>query len=164
VRPRNLVATAALTILVLATASASQANIGFSVSLNGAQAGTPSPGTGTGTLIVNDAQTQVTYNIAYTNLLGNRADQHIHGPAPAGLTAGVLVGLAGTGTRSGTISGTATVNATIVAYMLAGDTYVNIHTSMFEGDGGGGEIRGQITHDVTPARLTTWGRIKRLYR
>ena len=163
-RFRNSVAFAAVTILALGTASASRADIGFRVSLDGAQAGTPSPGTGTGTLIVNNAQTQVTYNITYRNLVGSRNAQHIHGPAPAGMTAGVLVGLAGTGGTSGTISGVATVNATIVAYMTAGNTFVNIHTSAYEGVDGDGEIRGQITPDATPTRLTTWGRIKSLYR
>ena len=162
-RHRNSVAIAAVTILVLGTVEAAHADIGLTVSLNGAQAGTTSPGTGTGTLIVNNAQTQVKYNITYQNLLGDRAAQHLHGPAPAGKIAAVLVGLAGTGTRSGTISGVATVNPTIVAYMMAGNTYVVIHTSQ-EGKDGGGEIRGQIGPDETPTRLTTWGRIKGLYR
>ena len=57
----------------------------------------------------------------------------------------------------------ATVNPTIVAYMMAGNTYVVIHTSQ-EGKDGGGEIRGQIAPDETPTRFTTWGRIKGLYR
>lgn len=159
----NSIASAEVMILLLGTASASRADIGFTVSLNGAQAGTSSPGTGTGTLIVNNAQAQLTYNIAYQGLLGNRAAQHLHGPAPAGMVAAVLVGLAGTGIRSGTISGVAAVNPTIVGYMMAGNTYVVIHTTL-EGDDGGGEIRGQVTPDVTPTRLTTWGRIKSLYR
>jgi len=164
VRHLNSIGIAAVTILALGTAPASRADIGFTVSLNGAQAGTPSPGTGTGTLIVNNAQTQVTYNITYRNLVGNRNAQHIHGPAPAGMPAGVIVDLAGTGTTSGTISGVATVSATIVAYMVAGNTFVNIHTSAYEGVDGDGEIRGQITYDATPTRHTTWGRIKGLYR
>ena len=163
-RNRTSIAIAAVAILVLGTAPATRADIGFTVSLNGAQAGTPSPGTGTGTLIVNNAQTQVTYNITYRNLAGSRSAQHIHGPAPAGMTAGVLVDLAGAGTTSGTVSGVATVNATIVAYMMAGNTFVNIHTSAYEGIDGDGEIRGQIAYNVTPTRLTTWGRIKGLYR
>ena len=160
----NSIPFAPVMFLALSTAPASRADIGFTVSLNGAQAGTPSTGTGTGTLIVNDAQTQVTYNLTFQNLVGNRSAQHIHGPAPPGQTAGVLVHLSGTGMKSGTISGVATVNATIVGYMMAGSTFINIHTLAYEGDSGDGEIRGQIAHDITPTRLTTWGRIKVLYR
>ena len=145
--------------LILAMPAA-HADTGFSVTMDGAQAGTPSPGTGTGTIILNNAQTQIVYSLTYSGLTGNRTNQHIHGPAAPGVSAGVLVPLSATGTTSGTISGTAAVTPTIVGYMLAGNTYVNVHSATYSG----GEIRGQVLLDATPARATTWGRLKQLYR
>jgi hypothetical protein len=139
---------------------AARADTGFSVSMNGAQAGTPSPGTGSGTIILNNAQDQIVYSMTYSGLVAARTNQHIHGPAAPGVTAGVLVPLSATGTTSGTLSGTAAVTPTIVGYLLAGNTYVNIHSGTYPG----GEIRGQVLLDPTPTHATTWGRIKQLYR
>ncbi|HEY2955295.1 MAG TPA: CHRD domain-containing protein [Candidatus Eisenbacteria bacterium] len=149
-------------LVMLGPIAAPWADTGFSVNLNGAQEvpANASPGTGSGTLVVNDAQTQVTYNITYQNLTSNRSAQHIHAPAPVGQNAGVAVGLSATGTTSGTVSGVAVVTTTLVRYMVNDSAYVNIHTANFPG----GEIRGQIMLDPTPTRTTTWGRIKQLFR
>ena len=164
-RVRYSIALAAATLLVLAPISAPRADTGFSVSLNGLNEVpvNASPGTGSGTLVINNAQTQVTYSITYQNLTSNRTAQHIHAPAPVGINAGVVVPLLATGTTSGTVSGTTLlgVNAlNIVRWMVNDSAYVNIHTINF----GGGEIRGQIHMDATPTRTTTWGRIKQLFR
>ena len=145
--------------LVLAVPAA-QADTGFSCTLNGAQAGTPSLGTGSGTVVVANSQLSLVYNVTYTGLGTNRTNQHIHGPAAPGATAGVIVPFTGTGTTSGTLAGTAACTPTIVGYMLAGNTYVNIHSSGYPA----GEIRGQLYTDATPARGTSWSRIKTLYK
>jgi len=159
---RSIVFTTA-TLLVVGPIAAPWADTGFTVSLNGAnERPTPvaTPGTGSGTIIMNNAQTQVTYSITYQDLLGTRTAQHIHGPASVNEAAGVMVGLSGTGTTSGTLAGVVAVTAIQARIILNDSSYVNIHTTSFPG----GEIRGQVHPDVTPTRATTWGRIKRLFR
>jgi len=161
-RIRYAIVFAAALVLAPALASLTFADAGYRVSLDGSQEvpANASEGLGFGTLIVDNAQTHVTYNLSYSGLTSDRTAQHIHGPAPVGVNAGVLVGLDGTGVMIGTISGVATINATIAGYIAAGQAYVNIHTLYFPG----GEIRGQIMPDATPTRPTSWGRIKKLYR
>ena len=66
---------------------------------------------------------------------------HIHGPADTTTSAGVLVGLATPpSSTSGTFSGSVSLTPEEMAFVLAGQTYINIHTV----NNGGGEIRGQI--------------------
>ncbi len=161
-RLRHSIALAAAAVVVLGAASA-RADTGFSVTLDPLQEVPPNPlsyGHGSGTIIVNNAQTQATINIFFADLTTPRNASHIHGPAPVGVNAGVLVALPGPAATFGTLSGVVAVTPTIVGHMLAGNTYVNIHTSTYPG----GEIRGQVMLDATPTKTTTWGRIKRLYR
>ena len=161
-RLRHSIAFASTTLLVLAPITAPWADTGFKVNLDGLQEVGPnaSPGTASGTLIVNNAQTQVTYNITYQNLTSDRTAQHIHAPAPAGVNAAVQIPLLATGTTSGTVSGVAAITTTQLRWMVNDSAYVNIHTTNFPG----GEIRGQVHLDATPTQSTTWGRIKRLFR
>jgi hypothetical protein len=82
--------------------------------------------------------------VSYSGLSGPAMAAHIHGPASAAEAAGVLVSLepyhvGPFGTR-GSFSGTALLTEAQKAMLLAGHTYVNIHTA----DHGAGEIRGQI--------------------
>lgn len=128
-------------------------------------AGNPTgSGTFTGTL---DTSTHVfTFTVTATGLTSNIKFGHIHGPfIPGGGTtsAGVILNFdpavvpgmtfTGLGTAtSGTVSGTVTLIAantfgnnavhgdSIEKLLLAGDTYVNIHTTTNPG----GEIRAQI--------------------
>ena len=84
------------------------------------------------------------FNITYSGLTGSFANAHIHGPAPASGDAGVLIGLVpyanGPLGATGAFSGVITLTAQQQATVLAGRTYVNIHSST----SGSGEIRGQI--------------------
>ena len=89
----------------------------------------------------------LTINVQYAGLESNFAAAHIHGPAGKGANAGVLLGLSGTDlhqpddNNSGMFKGSAEVSDETVQAIMAGEAYINIHTS----GNGGGEIRGQIT-------------------
>ena len=84
----------------------------------------------------NDATRMLTYNITYTGLTANPTAAHIHAGA-AGVSGGVLYSLSATASP---LTGTVAINITDEAALLAGNTYVNIHTAAFAG----GEIRAQI--------------------
>src|SRR5262249_58940502 len=108
------------TALLVGGPLAAQADTGFSVSLNGLNEVGPnaSPATGSGTLIIDNAQTQVTYSINYFGLTGTRTAQHIHGPGAPGVNAPVVLPLNATGVTSGTVSGVSAITATIIGYMV----------------------------------------------
>ena len=82
----------------------------------------------------------------FTDLSGAATAMHIHGPAGAGTNAGVLVSLFPYGfpwakpDRGGVIYGNILIPTNVVSELLAGLTYVNIHTALNPG----GEIRGQL--------------------
>jgi hypothetical protein len=123
-----------------------------------------SSGTFTATL---DTSTNVfTYTTTFTGLTGNATLGHIHGPFTPGGSAtsanvilnfdpAITPGVTFTGLKtatSGTASGTLTLNSSLQLtsaingdslrkLLLAGLTYVNIHTALNPA----GEIRGQIT-------------------
>lgn len=155
--------TALVLAAALLSAAPASADTGFSAVINGAQEvpANASPGTGTATLVLNNAQTQLSYSVTYQNLTSNRTAAHIHGPAAPGTNAGVLHGLLNqTGTTSGSMNGVWNLSATNVSQLLNGLLYINIHSVNF----GPGEIRGQINSNPTSTRATTWGRLKTLYR
>lgn len=110
-------------------------------------------GSGQATVFLDDVTGAVSVTGTYTGLSSVAIAAHIHGPAPAGVNAGVIVGLTISGGTSGTLSGGGTLSAANVSDMIAGLTYVNLHTSSF----GGGEIRGQIVAaSAVPALPPTW--------
>lgn len=90
------------------------------------------------------------FAIDVTGLTGPSVGAHIHGPAPAGVPAGIIVGFSNltnvtTGRlASGTFS-TATAAGvsfdSVLVLMRNGNAYVNVHTALNPG----GEVRGQIT-------------------
>jgi len=83
---------------------------------------------------------QMFYSIKYSGLAGAATAAHIHGPAMPGVPANVLVPLATPSGTSGTLSGSVSLAPTNVIAVLAGQTYINIHTAANPN----GEVRGQI--------------------
>lgn len=82
----------------------------------------------------------------FTDLTGAASAMHIHGPAPVGQNAGVLVSLvpynfpAANPAHGGVIVGSILFPTNLTASLLGGSNYVNIHTAAYPG----GEIRGQL--------------------
>jgi hypothetical protein len=117
----------------------------YNVTLDGAQEGlTGVTGTGTATVTLNTVTGDVTVNGTYMGLTGPATAAHIHGLATPPTAAPVIVNLIvtanATTNTSGTLTGGGTLSATNLAGMLAGMTYLNIHTTA----NNTGEIRGNI--------------------
>lgn len=102
--------------------------------------------TATGSINVtyNKNSKELSYTATWSGLSGAVTAMHFHGPAVAGISAGVLIGVTGfPAAASGSVSGTLTVPNTGVileADLLAGKWYFNVHTAANPS----GEIRGQI--------------------
>lgn len=101
------------------------------------------PGTAVGSAIVsvNAVTRAVTVSGTYSGLTSGQTLAHIHSGA-FGVPGGVLVTLSGTGGTSGSFSGSGVLSSGQFNTLLAGDLYLNVHTS----SNGGGEIRGQIVN------------------
>lgn len=112
-------------------------------SIDGAQETPPnaSPGTGVAHTLIDTSTNTLFYHIEFSGLSGVENNAHIHGYASPGTPAGVVHPLA---------LGSPKIGAWVYpdaneAQILAGLTYVNIHSTLF----GGGEIRGQLVVDPT---------------
>jgi len=168
------VVTTCFALAMLLAAGALSAQTDFTATLDEGQAnawaGTGSAATGTATLTLNAAQNALTYSITLVGLdldgLQTPMDasddivaMHFHN-APAGVNGPVVFGLISpnhdvddlvidpvAGTLTGTWENT-DVNPLSgqLANLLAGDLYLNVHTTTFAG----GEIRGQVL-PVPPA-------------
>jgi hypothetical protein len=135
----------------------------FTATLNGAQAGIVTSGSGAADVTLSTDQSTLTVDVTFQDLTDVTTVAHIHCCAGPGSTAGVAlpfvnfpVGVqSGSYTQSfdltldatysggflGANGGTAAgAQATLISNMLAGLTYVNIHTAF----AAGGEIRGQL--------------------
>lgn len=112
--------------------------------INGAQEipATATPASGYGLFQIDTVNDTLSYYIAYTGLAGVETAAHIHGLALHTANAGVLVGL-----PPGTPKiGVWTYPPAMEDSIYNGETYVNIHSSIFAG----GEIRGQVVSTVAP--------------
>ena len=108
--------------------------------------GVVSPGLGAGTLIFDDTTNKVTLSMAGGGLTSGVTNAHIH-RAPAGVGGPVIFDLFGRAEFVGAglnfffmDLGPTDFPAAEIANLLAGNTYINIHTSGFTS----GEIRGQL--------------------
>lgn len=125
------------------TAVALAAPMSMTVSLSGSQQVPPvtTSGKGTANLTYDPATREVTWTITYSGMSSAVTMAHIHGPAGAGKNAGVEVWLTQKGQPvSSPIKGQATLTPDQAKQFVAGETYINVHTTEHPG----GEIRGQI--------------------
>jgi hypothetical protein len=117
----------------------------MSASLSGAnERPTPvtSTGSGFGTLALEG--NTLTFDISFKDLGSNAKLMHIHGYGTTEEAKPVIIDLMpflqGPLAKSGRIKGSVTLDATQKAGILAGQTYVNVHSDLI----GSGELRGQI--------------------
>ncbi len=120
-------------------------------SLNGTHEVPPVPGNGHALGEFALVGNELYYNITYRDLSGTAVAAHIHGPAPIGSNATVLVPFSGGGFgTNGAISGAVQLTPDQLGDVVAGLTYVNIHTPL----NGGGEIRGQLVPQAVGVPLS----------
>lgn len=110
---------------------------------------------GSGGVTWDDATQTLSWSFYYEGLTGPVLMAHIHGPAPAGENAGVLIDLgANSPSLDSPIEGSVMVTDQLVVSNLAsGATYVNLHTDANQP----GEIRGQI---LAPTDFTGDARVE----
>lgn len=131
-------AVAAISAMATAPAHAECDVFSYSCVLTGQQE-TPvvaSGGFGGGQFTIDTVANTVTYRIVFTGLTSAETAAHIHGYAGPGTPAGVVHPLPAGNPKVGVWNYAEADEANI----LAGNTYVNIHSANF----GGGELRGQI--------------------
>ncbi len=118
----------------------------FKAHLTGSQEVSPVETMATGEAIFKLSKdgTMLSYKVIVTNI-ENVTASHIH-MAPAGVNGGVVVPLYTGGLIEGKTNGILAegdvpVNQDLIDAMMAGNTYVNVHTTAHPG----GELRGQIS-------------------
>jgi glucose/arabinose dehydrogenase len=121
-----------------------QPGIPFSVSMSGAAERPPTGSAATGSGFLSLDGNTLIFNIRYSGLSGAATAAHIHGATNTSGSVGIQIDLApfnngGFGT-SGSLSGMVIISDAQKAMILAGRTYVNVHTA----SNPSGEIRGQI--------------------
>jgi hypothetical protein len=94
----------------------------------------------TGSALLTLVGSEMFYTVSFSGLTGPATGARIHGPTDATHNETVIIPFDPPAASSGTFSGSVSLNPTNLAYLLAGQTYINIHTAT----NGGGEIRGQI--------------------
>lgn len=137
--------------------ASAQAEFIFAASLDPAQEvpapdlPTPYLGGGVGQVVLNDAQDQITVDLAYFSLTGEATLAHIHGPAAPGSTAPPIFDLTPflepnpLDPDTGIVDGvTFAITPEQVQALFAGNLYMNVHTARNPT----GEIRGQLVRFV----------------
>lgn len=145
----------AMAVALMAVASARAANVTFEANMDGLQETPPvaTPALGFASLLLNDVTGDWTLTGNFNNLIGTANNAHIHGSAPPGTPAGVVVGLTFDPATSGNLSGAGTFNAGQMADLTAGLYYVNLHSTFRPG----GEIRGQLGLVPEPGTIVLLG-------
>ena len=100
---------------------------------------TASVAIGNATLLIDKTTGMVYLTGSFSGLISNISSAHIYAAAP-NETGPVIIPLVFTSGTSGTIHVASAITPGNQAQMLAGNTYVNIHSSAYPG----GEIRGQL--------------------
>jgi hypothetical protein len=125
------------------TSRSQAATTTFKATLNGTSEVPPnqSPATGTATVTLDSATNTITWSGTFSGLTGPATAAHIHGPAPAGKNAGVILWISTKGSPfNSPFEGKGQLTPEQAADLTAGNCYVNIHTAANPG----GEIRGQL--------------------
>ena len=140
-----LIAFSLLLLVPLGAQNAFATQFSCSANLDGLQEvpSTGAPGTGTLTGTYDDTTNQLGWNISWSGLLAAEIAMHFHAPAPPGVNAGVQLDV---GAISGLVSpsiGNSIIGAGLETDLLAGLSYLNLHTTAFPG----GELRGQVSCD-----------------
>lgn len=127
-------------IAVMAAAGVSAEVVHFQAKLDGASETPPktTDGHGAAEVTLDTATRMLSWTIDYSGLTGPATMAHFHGPAAAGVAAGVTVPI--TGTMASPLTGTASLNDGQIGDLRAGLWYINVHTAKYPG----GEIRGQV--------------------
>lgn len=128
--------------LAVLTSRGQAATTTFSATLNAASEVPPNQSTGTGsvTVTLDDATNTITWKGTFSGLTGPATAAHIHGPAPVGKNAGVIIWLSEKGNPFDSLQGSGQLTPEQAADLKAGLYYVNIHTAANPG----GELRGQL--------------------
>jgi hypothetical protein len=175
---KKIVTLIGLVVAVLTLSAVARADqLVFTTTLTGAQEVPPSgsPGIGSALVTLDTLTNQFTVNVSFAGLVSPTIASHIHCCAGPGVNAMVATAVptfpgfplgVTTGTylmtfdltvastynpafitaHGGTVAG---AQAAFIAGLTSGQTYLNIHTSMFPG----GEIRGQLQAVPEPASL-----------
>lgn len=169
-----------LPVLVLSASLAQASTITFQTSLSGPAENPPNSSLGTGfaTLLYDNVTHLLSINVSFQGLSGTTTASHIHccvaSPGTAGVatTTPTFTGFP-LGVTAGTYSavldltlassynpafitssgGIAQAEQLLMSQMVAGNTYLNIHTTVVPG----GEIRGFLATVPEPATLTLLG-------
>jgi hypothetical protein len=114
----------------------------------------PTPATGSAIMTLDDVTNMFTLTGTFQDLVGTSTNAHVHGPAPVGVSAGVLFGITfDLGVTSGNISFNGVITEQQKQDILNGQTYINVHSTFRTG----GEIRGQILPEPTSLLLLAAG-------
>ncbi len=95
-------------------------------------------GKGNAEVTLDTSTKMITYTVTYSGLTGPATAGHLHGPAPTGTNAGVMVPFKAP--LESPVKGTATLTDDQMKALEGGDMYANIHTAANPG----GELRGQL--------------------
>lgn len=125
--------------------------INYSGMLDGLQEATSnaSPGMGNISGTYDDTTGGLTWSLSWSDLLAPATAAHFHF-APLGVSGPVRVTIPSVVGLSGIVNSSSTITAMQAAELLAGNWYVNIHSSQFPG----GEIRGQVFANAVPEPAT----------
>jgi hypothetical protein len=97
-----------------------------------------SKGSGSVTATYDTATKKLTYSATYKDLTGPVTAAHFHGPAAAGVNAGIVVPVKDV--TPSPLKGEATLTDDQAKQLQGGQWYFNVHTAVNKG----GEIRGQM--------------------
>lgn len=145
-----------LILSLAAQATPAQAEMTFTAVLDGQHSVPPtdSPATGTATLVLNDARTEVRYDIQFTGLVGQETEAHFH-RGRAGTIGPILYTLP----LGSSMTGVWPVSEEEVADLLAGHVYILVHSDPYWT----GEIRGDLELVSLATDRATWGRLKSIF-